>query len=168
MVFLLRGDYPRAMNYLQLDQGSDFAKALTIDMLARQGKTAETLQLGSPNIPAWKSYDVLLACLARKPASEIATLAESVRASDDPELNYFAAAHLAYCGQTDAAVDLVRRAISGNYCSYPAMESDPLFATVRATSHYGGIRASGRACQERFLAARSARSTSTGLPRRNW
>ncbi len=76
MVFLLRGDYPRTMNYLRLDQGSDFSKALTIDMLARQGKTAEMLQLGSPNIPAWRSYDVLLACFARKPSSEVATLAE--------------------------------------------------------------------------------------------
>ena len=64
MVFVLRGDYPRAMNYLQLDQGSDFAKALTIDMLARQGRTQEALQVGAPNIPGWKSYDVLRACLA--------------------------------------------------------------------------------------------------------
>ena len=100
-------------------------------MLARQGKTQEALQIGSPNIPEWRSYDLLLACLARKPSSEIATLAGSVRASDDPELNYFAAAHLAYCDQTEAAVDLLRRAIKGNYCSYPAMESDPLFAKVR-------------------------------------
>ena len=136
MVFLLRGDYPRTMNYLRTDQGTDFVKALTMDMLARQGKTQEALQLGSPNIPAWKSYDMLLACLARKPSSEVAALAESVRASDDPELNYFAAAHLAYCGLTDAAFDMLRRAINGNYCSYPAIEADPLFANLRATPKY--------------------------------
>ena len=152
MVFLLRGDYPRTMNYLRFDQGADFAKALTIDMLARQGKTHEALQLGSPNIPGWKSYDMLVGCIARKPSSEIAALAASVRASDDPELNYFAASHLAYCNQTDAAVDLVRRAINGNYCSYPAIESDPFFASVRAKPEYGDIRSAGRACQERFLA----------------
>ena len=85
MVFVLRGDYPRTMNYLRTDQGTDFVKALTMDTLARQGKTQEALQLGSPNIPAWTSYDMLLACLARKPSSEVAALAASVRPSDDPD-----------------------------------------------------------------------------------
>jgi tetratricopeptide (TPR) repeat protein len=157
MVFVLRGDYPRTMNYLRLDQGSDFAKALTIDMLARQGRTQEALKLGSPHIPEWKSYDMLLACLARKPSSEVAALAKSVSASDDPELNYFAAAHLAYCGQTEAAFELLRHAINGNYCSYPALESDPLFASLRARSEYADIRAAGVACQETFLAQRGQR-----------
>ena len=99
------------MNYLQFDQGSDFARALTIDMLARQGRTQEALQVGAPNIAGWKSYDVLRACLAGKPSSEVTALAESVRASEDPELNYFAAGHFAYCGQTAAAVELLKRAI---------------------------------------------------------
>jgi hypothetical protein len=142
------------MNYLRVDQGSDFARALTIDMLARQGKAHEALQIGSPNIPGWKTYDMLLAHLAGKPSSEVAALATSVRASDDPELNYFAAAHLAYCGQTRAAVDLLKRAIDGNYCSYPAMESDPLLATLRGMPEYGDIRAAGAACQQRFLTQR--------------
>ena len=151
MVFVLRGEYSRAMNYLQLDLGSDFVKALTIDMLTRQGKTEEALQVGVPDIPGWKSYDVLRACLAGKPASEIASLTQSVRASDDPELNYFAAGHLAYCGQTAQAIDLLKRAISGNYCSYPSMEHDPLLVTLRARSDYSEIQAAGRECQKRFL-----------------
>ncbi len=155
MVFLLRGDYPRTMNYLRLDQGSDFAKALTIDMLARQGKAQDALQLGSPNIPGWKSYDMLLACIARKPSSEVAALAGAVNASEDPELNYFAASHLAYCDQTKAAVELLRRAINGNYCSYPALESDPLFVTLRAKPDYGEILAAARGCQKRFLSQRA-------------
>ena len=154
IVFLLRGDYPRTMNYLRIDQGADFVKALTLDMLARQGKTQEALQLGSPNIPVWKSYDMLLACLARTSSSEVGSLAASVRASDDPDLNYFAAAHLAHCGQTDAAVDMLRRAINGNYCSYPSIESDPLFAGLRTTPEYADIRAAGLACQNSFLAQR--------------
>jgi hypothetical protein len=145
------------MNYLRVDQGSDFARALTIDMLARQGKPREALSIGSPNLPEWKSYDLLLACLAQEPPSEIAVLAGSVRPFDDPELNYFAAAHLAYCGHTEAAVDLLTRAIKGNYCAYPSVESDPLFATVRAAPQYGEIHAAGRACQEAFLAGREQR-----------
>ena len=154
MVFILRGDYPRTVNFLQFDQGSDFAKALTIDMLARQGRTQEALQVGALNIPGWKSYELLRACLAGQTASEIAALTESVRPSDDPELNYFAAGHLAYCGQTAVAIDFLKRAIDGNYCSYPSMEHDPLLVRMRATPDYSEVRAAGRACQERFLAKR--------------
>ena len=43
VVFLLRGDYPRAMNYVDLDHGSDWAKALSIHILVRNGKEAEAL-----------------------------------------------------------------------------------------------------------------------------
>lgn len=154
MVFLLRGDYPRTMNYLQIDQGSDFVRALTLDMLARQDRPQDALQVGAPEIPGWKSYGVLRACLAGRPPAEIAILTESVRPSDDPELNYFAAAHLAYCGQAAMAVDLLTRAVAGNYCSYPAMERDPLLARVREMPEYGDVRAAGRVCQERFLAGR--------------
>jgi hypothetical protein len=36
----------------------------------------------------------------------------------DPEANYLAA--VAYCGQTDPALDMLKRAIKGNYCSTAA------------------------------------------------
>jgi tetratricopeptide (TPR) repeat protein len=153
-VFLLRADYPRTMTYLRLDQGADYAKALSIDMLVRQGKTQEALQVGSPNIPEWKSYDMLLACLAGKPSSEVAALAASVRVADDPELNYFAAAHLTYCNQTASALDLLGEAIKGNYCSYPAIESDPLLAPLRSKPEYVGLRDAALQCQQTFLAQR--------------
>jgi hypothetical protein len=150
-VFLLLADYPRTMNYLRLDQGADYAKALTIDMLVRQDRTAEALAVGSPNIPEWKSYDLLLACLSGRPAPEIDALAARVHPSDDPELNYFAAAHLAHCGRPAMALELLQRAIDGNYCSYPAMDSDPLLAGARARPEYIRIRAAGEACQKGFL-----------------
>ena len=158
-VFLLRADYPRTMNYVRLDQGADYAKALTIDMLMRQGRGGEALQVGSPNIPEWKSYDMLLACVGGRPTREIDALAARVQPSDDPELNYFAAAHLAHCDRVDVAVDLLKRAIARNYCAYPAMESDPLLARVRSQREYPRIRAAGQACQQAFLERRSPVTT---------
>jgi DNA-binding winged helix-turn-helix (wHTH) protein/serine/threonine protein kinase len=152
MVFLLRGDYPRTMNYLQVDQGSDFARALTIDMLARQDKIEEALRIGAPEIPGWKSYGLLRACMAGATPAEIATLTAGVVLSDDPELTYFAATHLSYCGQTARALDFLKQAIAGNYCSYPAMDRDPLLARVRSLADYADLRTAGRACQGQFLA----------------
>jgi DNA-binding winged helix-turn-helix (wHTH) protein/TolB-like protein len=155
IVFFVRGDYTRALNYLNLDRESETAKAFRIDMLVRQGQKEAALELGVPQVPQWKAkYEMLRACVQGKPAHEITDLARDVVPSADPEENYLSAAHLSYCGERDAARAMLTRAIHGNYCSYPAMESDPLFASLRATPEYAGIRAAGQACQNRFLARR--------------
>jgi DNA-binding winged helix-turn-helix (wHTH) protein/TolB-like protein len=155
VVFSARGDFIRAHNYLNLDRESEVGKAYRIDVLVRQGRTHAALEIGIPDLPQWRpKYEVLFACIQGRPRAEIAALAGKVAAAADPEENYQSAAHLSYCGQTEAAGQLLRRAIDGNYCSFPAMASDPLFANLRSTSDYASIREAGRACQERFLAAR--------------
>jgi serine/threonine protein kinase/DNA-binding winged helix-turn-helix (wHTH) protein/Tfp pilus assembly protein PilF len=154
IVFLLRGNYARAMDYVHIDGGSDFAKALSVHILIREGKEKEAAQLGSPNIPQWGSYDMLLACAERKPSAEIAALVRMVQPADDPEANYLSAAHLAYCGQTSTALQMLKRAVQGNYCSYPAMDSDPFFASLRANPEFSEIRSAAIACQNKFLAER--------------
>ncbi len=119
------------------------------------GKVEEALQIGLPNIANWRaSYSLLLACAGHRPFPEIATLASSVQPEEDPEDNYFLAAHLAYCGQTEAALKMLRRAIGGNYCSYPAMDSDPLFANFRRKPEFAEIRSAAIGCQKKFLAER--------------
>jgi hypothetical protein len=154
-VFFVRGDYIRALNFLNLDRESEVAKAFRVDTLVRQGRTESALELGVPELPQWRAkYDMLFACIEGRPQPEITSLARDIQAAVDPEENYLSAAHLSYCGQTAAAGDLLRRAIESQYCSYPAMESDPLFADLRSTSEYLAIREAGRTCQDRFLAQR--------------
>jgi TolB-like protein len=151
IVFFVRGDFPRALNYLNLDRESETAKGFRIDMLVRQGQKEAALALGVPRVPQWRAkYELLLACVQGKPPHEITDLAGAVLPSADPEENYLSAAHLSYCGQADAARAMLTRAIQGNYCSYPAMESDALFAALRATPEYAGVRAAGQTCQHRF------------------
>jgi len=158
VAFILLGDYPRALNFLHLDTVSGFTKALTIDLLVRQGKEAEALRVGSPELQQWVSSDLLLACLARRPPREIRTLAAGVRPLEDPEANYQFAGHLSYCGQTKAALALLRRAVDGGYCSYPALDNDPLLTRVRGTSGFASIRSAAIACREAFLAQRTSRA----------
>jgi DNA-binding winged helix-turn-helix (wHTH) protein/serine/threonine protein kinase/Tfp pilus assembly protein PilF len=154
IVFALRGNYQRAKDYLNLDPTSDFSKAILLTTFLREGRQTEALRIGPPHIPQWGSYDMLPACIERRPPPEIAALAVHVQISQDPEANYLAAANLAYCGQTKEALRLLRFAVQGNYCSYPAMDSDPFFASVRTMSEFAAIRAAGMACQKNFLAAR--------------
>ena len=71
ITFTLLGDYPRALNFLHLGLGSDLTKALSIDLLVRQGREDEALRVGPPGMPQWRSSDMLLACVGRRPASEI-------------------------------------------------------------------------------------------------
>jgi len=97
---------------------------------------------------------MLPACVAHKSASEIAVLAAHLQVSEDPEANYLTAANLAYCGQTREALRLLKLAVRGNYCSWPAMDSDPFFAGVRIKPEFAGVRAAGMVCQKNFLAAR--------------
>ena len=155
VAFLKHGDYQKALEYFRLDANSDWNAAMTIDVLLREGKQKQALEIRRPDISAWTSYDMLLACAAGKPDDEIITLAKRVEADDDPETNYFAASHLAYCGQTRAALEMLRKTVRANYCAYPAMDTDPMFASIRRLPEFEEIRSAGMSCQSGFLSGRS-------------
>jgi hypothetical protein len=151
---MLLGNYQRALEYLHLDPGSSFEKTISIDVFLRQGKEKEALESLHENVPPWGGYDVVRAFLEHRSTPEVAALARKVRPAEDPEMNYFSAAHLAYCGQTEAALQLLREAIRGGYCSYPALSSDPPFAALRDRPEFAGLRSSAIACQNDFVSER--------------
>jgi hypothetical protein len=152
---MLRGDYPRAFDYLNLDPASDVARAVSIDVLLRQGKAAEALALLQKHVPPWGGYATLAAFLDHRPSADIAALASGVKPAADPEVNYFSAAHLSYCGHAEAAGPLLRESIARGYCSYPAIDSDPLLANLRARPEFAEIRSAAKQCQTTFLTQRS-------------
>ena len=65
---------------------------------------------------------------------------------------------LAYCGQQEGALRLLRSSIEKNYCSYQALQSDPLLAKVRGTHEFSELLSNAKECQNRFLAERSRMS----------
>ncbi len=168
VAFLKHGDYDKALEYFNLDANTDWNHALTIDVLLREGKENEALRVRHPAIGAWTSYDMLLDCAAHKPAAEITALAKRIEPDDDPESNYFAASHLAYCGQIAAALDMLKRTVNANYCSYPAMDTDPMFASIRSLPEYAEVRSIGMSCQNNFIVGRAklqeSASTATRSP----
>ena len=136
------GNYERAKDFIRKDLSSEWSKARAIDVLLREGKTPEAVKIGPPQIQHWGSYKMVLACAQHEPEAQIKALAAGVEVDDDPEVNYFFAAHLAYCGQTEAALRMLNLAIKRNYCSYPAMDKDPFFDQVRADTRV--LQHSGR------------------------
>ena len=152
IAFMLGGDYPRAHEFVNLDRGGEFERAITMDILVREGKKREATEAQPAAVPPWAGFPVLLAFLNRRPANEIAALARANGADSDPEMNYFSAAHLAYSGNRGAALHLLRAAVVGGYCAYPGIDSDPLLEPIRSDPEFAEIRSLARECRGRFAA----------------
>ncbi|HEV2350672.1 MAG TPA: protein kinase [Terriglobia bacterium] len=153
--FLELGKYERALDYVRLDAESDWSAGVTGDILLRQGKLDEALKLLQSRPQALNRRSSLVeAFLEHRPTSELAALASQQEARDmanrDSEPNYLGAALEAFSGQHDVALRMLRRAVERNYCGYPAMDKDPLFASIHNNSEFAAIRAAGIACQNKF------------------
>ncbi len=152
--FMELGDYRRSRNLLRADLSSEWSKAHAIDVYLRAGNIQEALKIPAPQIPDWDSYKMVLACARQAPASQIEALAGKVKTDDDPEVDYFFAGHLSYCGESEAALRMLRFAVDQNYCSFPAIDKDPLFDRLRDQPEFKRIRTAGMLCHEYFLANR--------------
>ena len=154
--FFLDGNYHRAMEYLALDAGSNYSKRNEVEILLHQGKKTEALEKVHP-LTENLGMRLVEACLEERPASEIETLSKNAQsfAVSDPERRYATAEFEAFCGKNKAALGLLRQAVEGGYCSYPAIDSDPLLASLRQTAEFQGIRPAAIDCQKKFLAYRN-------------
>jgi hypothetical protein len=155
---MLLGDNRRALDFLDLDPDAEVSKAVRIDVLVRQGKASEVLQRANGNVPPWGAYAILIAALEHRSSPEIAALARQLQPSGDPEVNFFSAMHLAYAQQTGPALAMLRRAIEGGYCSYPVIDSDPFFASLRGKPGFQQIRSAAQRCQNDFLTQRGVQT----------
>ena len=93
--------------------GEDVAIRLFVNQDPRRilAAVVDALRVPAPQIPHWDSYKMLLACARGAAPAEIQTLAQNVEIDDDPEMDYMFAGHLAYCGQTEAALRMLKIAI---------------------------------------------------------
>jgi len=152
--FMELGNYKRAKDFLRKDLSSEWSKAHAIEVLLREGKTEDALRISAPQILHWDSYEMLLACARGDLAAKIRSLASKVEIDDDPEVNYFFAGHLAYCGQQEAALRMLKIAIDHHYCSYPAIDRDPFFNQLRTNPEFQRVRLSAMGCRNDFASDR--------------
>ena len=54
---------------------------------------------------------------------------------------------MAYCGQKDAALRLLKAAVQQNYCAYSALLEDPLLKDLRKETAFNEVLTAGSACQ---------------------
>jgi serine/threonine protein kinase len=161
ITFMLLGKYSRAMDFLRLDAAAEISRGISLDILLREGKQRELLQ-SSQKVPQWSGYSMVIAYLQHHPPAEIAAAAVQMPPTPDAETNYLSATHLAYVGQIEAALTMLKRPVEEGYCSYPGMDSDPLLANVRSQPAFAQIRAAGEKCQSKFLTDRASNAPRSG------
>jgi eukaryotic-like serine/threonine-protein kinase len=159
--FFEQGKLARAMDYLNLDAGSEWSNANLVSVLMRDGKTAEAQQVAKKMTENPTMMRPLLqACLNKEPQTEthrLAQLAENdLLPEQDPELKYKQGSELAACGEKEIAFKFLRKAVSENYCAEQALQSDPLLAGVRGDAEFRQIVQAAHGCRQKFEAAQGA------------
>jgi TolB-like protein len=152
------GNYDRAKVFLDLDPGSELVRRIKQNMLVRQGRYEEALAIALPPDDRFAGW--YRDCLTRRPPSGPGPIPVKMRelilATPDSEPKYTISGMVALCGDRENALRLLRGAVESNFCGYPALDKEPLFASIRSTPEFAEIRKMGIACQQRFLAHRAA------------
>ncbi len=157
--FFEMGKGKRALDYLTLDPDSEWSNSLTASVLLREKKVDEAKKAAAKVAPKppWLG-SLLQDCLKPVPQkqfdAEVQATSATMLAERDPEMKYYQGAIMAYCHQDDVAFALLKSAISENYCSATALDSDPLLSGLRDKPAFAEIKSAAEKCRDNFLAAR--------------
>jgi TolB-like protein/tRNA A-37 threonylcarbamoyl transferase component Bud32 len=154
-VFQQLNQYGRARDYLRLDAGSGWARAREGNILIREGKIEAAAAHFRDGFPELASLILRSGAAAARDRTAASIEARSM-ADRDPENKYYFASTLAFSGYPDGALRLLRKAVEGNYLCYPAMDSDPLFDSIRRDPRFAAIRDEAIRRQKEFVARRGA------------
>jgi TolB-like protein/predicted Ser/Thr protein kinase len=154
LAFGQSGETERARDFVNLDSGSGWAADILGALLLREDNLEQAVQSqGGGNRTAEGIAEILEDC--RGEGVQAAELARQVELAlsqiPDPEPTYWQASTLAYCGHTEVALSMLRRAIEQNYCSYPAIDRDPAWAPLREVPEFSEVRENAIACRQRFV-----------------
>jgi eukaryotic-like serine/threonine-protein kinase len=153
--FLESGKTERAMDFVHLDAGSEWAAWVTPSVFLAEGNLASARE-SAKSMGKASTYhrELMAACVApQRPADMDKIVREtesSVMTEPDPEGWYHVAALMAFCGQKQPALRLLKRAVEQNYCAYSALLSDPLLKELRKETAFNEVLTAASECQKRI------------------
>jgi eukaryotic-like serine/threonine-protein kinase len=159
-VFLELGQPDRAMDYIHLDAGSEWAEWVTPYVYLAMGNLAQA-RISARETPKAPYYhrDLMVACTQSPRPADLDKIAHDAEASvmtvPDPEAWYHVGALMAYCGEKDAAMRLLKAAVQQNYCAYSALLDDPLLKELRKDPAFDQVLTAGSECQNALNEGRS-------------
>ena len=151
--YLYAGKLPRVMHFLQLDEGAYFVQWATVLYQLRRNDREAALHVvrQAADEPTRR---LMQPCLEGAQGAALdepaAAFLEHWQRSADPEAAYAVAPMLSFCGRPREALRLVERAVDGRYCSYPALDQDPVWTPLRSDPEFQRIRAKAMACHDEF------------------
>ena len=153
------GNYARAMDFLQLDAGSEWASDNITRHYMRDGKLAQAKEIAEKFKDSGRSFPMMRACLENPSSADATTLtrqkAATILAVPDPEPHYVVAADVLFCGQKDLALQLLKSSIAGHFCAYAGLQNDSAWAKLRGTPEFAELLSAAKQCRDNFLAERS-------------
>jgi TolB-like protein len=150
--FLWEGKTDRANDFVHLDAGSEWAAWVAPYIYVAEGRIPEAREAAREMGKA-SSYhrDLMLACtVAQRPPDFDKIVRESessVMIEPDAEAWYRIGALMAYCGQKEPALRLLKAAVQQNYCAYSALLDDPLLKDLRKETAFSEVLTAASACQ---------------------
>jgi len=154
--FMQMGDMSRAIDFVRLDSGSEWANATLARIYARQG---DMVQARSQQLDKTPRSRLLGACLRNESPAAVARISAEttpdIFAIPDPEVSYVVSYDYAYCGLNDLAIKLLQKSINGGYCAATALEKEPGLTKLRSLPDYAPILAQATRCREAFLSQRN-------------
>jgi TolB-like protein len=150
--FLENGKTDRAMDFVHLDAGSEWAAWVTPYVHLAEGNLAEAhADVKNMAKAAFYHKDLMQACTAAQKPADLARIVRESEASvmiePDAEAWYHVGALMAYCGQSEPALRLLRAAVQQNYCAYSALLDDPLLKDLRKETAFNEVLTAGSNCQ---------------------
>jgi hypothetical protein len=163
LAFFELGKVDRSIDYFRLDANSEWGRAHLPAILLRAGKIdeAEEAIKNMPDLSIWFK-PLLSQCVQNGGVTAGQNIDPKTQAAllgiRDPELVYYQGSLMAFCGNRELAIRMIAEAIHRNYCSYSALELDPLLASLRDSTEFQRLRNAATKCQQDFLVARTRRT----------
>jgi len=159
MTFDQLGNYARAMDFLQLDAGSEWASDAIMRHYMRDGKIAQAKEIAEKFKDNGWEFRMIMACIENPSSPDAATLvrerAAALLAAPDPEPSYVVAGDILFCGRKDVAVQMLKSLIARHFCAYTGLQNDSAWAKLRRTPEFAELLSAAKQCRDNFLAERS-------------
>jgi eukaryotic-like serine/threonine-protein kinase len=150
--FLEMGKTDRAMDFVHLDAGSEWAAWVTPYIYLAEGNLTEAHN-AAKSMGKGASYhrELIEACTAQPRPADLAKIVRdsesSVATEPDAEAWYHVGALMAACGQSEPALRLLKAAVQQNYCAYGALLDDPLLKDLRKETAFNEVLTRASTCQ---------------------
>jgi serine/threonine protein kinase len=151
------GNYARAMQFLQLDAGSEWSSDNMKREYIRDGQLAKAREI-SQNFHDLPWAQLTMACMDN-PSSENAVksarqAAAFILADPDPEVSYTVAPDLLFCGQKELAMNMLKSSVAHHFCAYSGLQNDSSWAKLRGTPEFAELVSAAKKCRDDFMAER--------------